>query len=297
MSAPSFFKLPLRKHSPNMADFEATIVSDGEIEFESVAREFPWTPESKINRLLDPLSLARPPLVLQENCLVLKTGRGTILFDTGMGASTTLGKRAGRLPHNLAAAGIRPEQIDAIVLTHLHCDHAWGLIDASDAPTFPNAKVFVSEIEFDSSTRDRGSWKIESPPTSEVLATRACLAPYRDRLSFVTDGVQFLEGITPISTPGHTSGHMSYVIASAGHRLFNIGDLCHHHKVQFPNPRWHFRWDDNPAQAAFSRLNAFAMAADKGLDLIGFHLPFPGVGRVKREGRGFRFLSSFVASS
>ena len=294
MPAPSFFKIPLGGDRFGAGDFDAIVISDGEIEFDTVASEFPSAPEVEVNKLIDPLSLARRPPVLQLNCLVLKLGSRIVLFDTGMGASTMLGAGAGRLPRNLADAGINADQIDAIVLTHLHCDHAWGLIDACSAPTFPNARVFLSGIEHSVWTGEDGS---DAIPGEEALAMRNCLAPYRDRLSFVADGAAFIDGVTAIATPGHTSGHMSYLIATPGRDLFNIGDLCHHSAVQFANPHWLFRWDDNPTQAVRSRLQAFSMAAERGVELVGFHLPFPGVGRVEREGDGFRFHPTGAGSS
>jgi glyoxylase-like metal-dependent hydrolase (beta-lactamase superfamily II) len=296
MPAPSFFKIELGGHRFGAGDFEAIVVSDGEIEFQSVASEFPSAPEIEVNKLIDPVSLARRPPVLQQNCLVLKLGGRIVLIDTGMGASTMLGAGAGRLPHNLAAAGISADQVSAIILTHLHCDHAWGLIDARSAPTFPNAQVFLSRTEYDSWTGDDGSTGVDAARREEVLATRNCLAPYRNRLSFVTDGAEPVEGVTAISTPGHTRGHMSYLIALPGRHLFNIGDLCHHHAVQFANPHWRFRWDDNPEEAVRSRLQAFSMAAERGLEVVGFHLPFPGLGRLARQGDGFRFLATEAAS-
>jgi glyoxylase-like metal-dependent hydrolase (beta-lactamase superfamily II) len=285
MPSRSFFKIPLRQRPFNAGEIAAMIVSDGEIECGSVASEFPTIPEVEVNRLLDPLSLARPQ-TLQENCLLLKLGGRTFLFDAGMGASTLLGPRAGRLPQSLAAAGISVAEIDAVVLTHLHCDHAWGLIDARSAPTFPNAEIFLSKVEFD-------AWMSEGAQSAraaeDVETMRACLAPYRDRLSFVADGKALMEGVIPISTPGHTSGHMSYLIGAVGPRLLDIGDVCHHGAVQFAQPNWRFRWDDDPDLAARSRLRVLGMAADEELDVVGFHLPFPGVGRVERQADGFRF--------
>ncbi|MBV8473020.1 MAG: MBL fold metallo-hydrolase [Hyphomicrobiales bacterium] len=292
---PSFFKLSPRQPPFNGGPGEAIVVSDGELECGSVASEFPSIPKIEVNELLGPLAIARGPHFLDENCLVLRLGGRTILFDAGMGASPLLGQRAGRLLDSLAAAGVSAAAVDAIVLTHLHCDHAWGLINARGAPNFPNAQVFLSKVEFD-------AWMVEARPSGasagsleDVQAMRDCLAPYRDRLSFVADGEAFLDGVIPVATPGHTSGHMSYRIETAGFRLFNIGDVCHLHAIQFARPRWPFRWDGDPDAAVHSRLAAFGMAADEDLQVIGFHLPFPGVGRIERQGDGFRFLPASAA--
>ena len=273
-----------------IGDFEATIVSDGTIAFDGIAAEFPDQPEAEANRLLDPAAVAGRPGYSPLNCLVLDTDHRLLLFNAGMGASTLLGERAGRLPENLAAAGVRSEAIDAILLTHLHCDHTCGLIDARGVPVFPNAELLLPSAEFDFCMSEPNA---DSPiPTDEIALARRCVAPYRARLRLISGDAEIFEGVTPVATLGHTIGHTSYLIASAGQRALNIGDICHHGAVQFANPQWRFRWEDDPQLAVLSRQRIFGMAADEDLKLIGYHLPYPGLGRVRREGSGFRFAAA-----
>ena len=271
---------------------DALVVSDGVIEADDVASEFPSVPESGASRLRDAPILARGPAELQLNCLLLHVGGRLVLFDAGMGASPLLGGKSGRLPESLAAAGIDRNAITAVILTHLHCDHAWGLVDPRGRPAFPNAGLFLSRIDFDFWNGGECVNRRNQLSADEIEATRAALAPYADRTSFVGERAEVIAGVTAVPTPGHTRGHMSYIIGSAGERFIVIGDLCHHEAVQFANPHWHFRWDDDPAQAVRSRSEMLRRAADEGLGLIGFHLPFPGVGRVLRAGAGFQFIAA-----
>jgi glyoxylase-like metal-dependent hydrolase (beta-lactamase superfamily II) len=277
-----------------IGEFAAVVVSDGAIEFESIASEFPGQSVAKVRGLLDPETSASLPGASPLNCLLLNDGRRSLLIDAGMGASALLGDGAGRLPENLAAAGVTPGDIDVVLLTHLHCDHLWGLIDAHGAPVFPNAEVFAPKAEFDFWMGEPGAERRAPAPSEEIAMTRRCLSAYQAQLSLFEGEAELVSGVRAIPTPGHTIGHTSYLIVSAGTRVLNIGDICHHGAVQFARPEWLFRWDDDADLATQSRHRVFEMAADQRLTIVGFHLPFPGVGRVEREGTGFRFVAGLT---
>jgi len=274
-----------------IGDFNATIVSDGAIVFESFASEFPGQRASEVNALLDPATPASNSASSPVNCLLLETGRQRVLIDAGMGSSTLLGDGAGRLASNLVGAGVSPEDIDAVLLTHLHCDHLWGLLDARGAPAFPNAEVFLPRAEYALWTGEPNAGPSEPIAADEIAMTRRCLAAYEARLRLFEGEAEPVAGVRAIPTPGHTVGHTSYLVASAGERALNIGDICHHGAVQFARPDWRFRWDEDAERAALTRRRIFDMAADERLPIVGFHLPFPGVGRVEREGSAFRFVA------
>lgn len=272
----------------NIGDFNATIVSDGELTFESCTSEFPEAPAAEVNKLLENEFLPDAPMVLQENCLVLDTGKRVILFDTGFGEVPLFGTASGQLPKNLVKAGIKPEDIDTVILTHVHPDHAWGLTTAEGKKTFPNAELFVSKVDFD-------FWTDESKINDEnmgafVQGARKAIFPYKERLTLIEKDGEFLPGISSFSFPGHTLGHTSYLIQSAGESFLNLGDICHHYALLFPNPQWKYKYDIDADLAVASRQKCFEMAEAENLTLIGFHFPFPGIGRIRRDGRGFRYV-------
>jgi glyoxylase-like metal-dependent hydrolase (beta-lactamase superfamily II) len=272
----------------NIGDFNATVVSDGELTFESCTSEFPEAPVDEVNRLLDREFLPNAPMVLQENALVLDTGKRVILFDTGFGEVPMFGTASGQLPKNLVKAGIKPEDIDTVILTHIHPDHAWGLTNAEGKKTFPNAEVFVSKTDFD-------FWTDESKVNDEnmgafVQGARKAILPYKDRLNLIEKNGEFLPGISALSFPGHTLGHTSYLIQSGNEAFLNLGDICHQYALLFPYPRWKYKWDIDADMAVQSRLKCFDMAATDNLTLLGFHFPFPGIGHIRREGEGFRYV-------
>lgn len=277
----------------SIGDFNATIVSDGELTFESCTSEFPEAPAAEVQKLLDREFLPNAPLVLQENTLVLDTGKRVILFDTGFGEVPLFGTASGQLPKNLVKAGIGLEDIDTVILTHIHPDHAWGLTNAEGKKTFPNAEVFVSRTDFD-------FWTDENKVNDEnmgafVQGARKAILPYKDRMTLIEKDGEVLPGITALSFPGHTLGHTSYLIQSGGDSFLNLGDICHHYALLFPNPRWKYKWDIDADLAVQSRLKCFNMAVDKNLTLIGFHFPFPGVGSIRREGEGFRYVPKHMS--
>ncbi len=199
------------------------------------------------------------------------------------------GKDSGHFVENLAAAGVRPEDIDVVILTHAHPDHAWGLLDAEGNRMFPNAEVYISKADFD-------FWTDESRLSDEsvggfVAGARKSILPYHNRLHLIEGDGEVLPGISAMATPGHTIGHTSFAISSAGETVLNLGDVCHHYALLCPNPRWEYLYDTDSQQAVASRLRVFDMAATDKLRLIGYHFPFPGIGRLTREApKSYRYV-------
>ncbi|MFC7541624.1 MBL fold metallo-hydrolase [Siccirubricoccus deserti] len=144
--------LPAGWHRFKIGEYEATIVSDGALPLGDPVPAFPASPKAEIEALLTSNFLVPNAATLEQNALILNTGRQLILFDTGMGesmgaASRMFGPTTGKLLENMRAAGIQPEQIDMVVLTHAHCDHCWALVDANGNRNFPNAQVAVTEAD------------------------------------------------------------------------------------------------------------------------------------------------------
>jgi len=272
-----------------IGDFVATVVSDGELTFPSATGEFPEAPQDKLLKTLDREFLQNAPMVLQENCLVLATGDKLVLFDTGFGPVPMFGEDSGQLQKNMKAAGIKPRDIDVVILTHAHPDHCWGLVDASGKKVYPNAELFMSKRDFDFWT-DEGKVDDEAAGTF-VKGARKNILPYKNRLHFIEEDGEVLPGITAMWTPGHTVGHTTFIIESGGETFLNLGDICHHYALLFPNPRWEYLYDTDSKQAVRSRLKVFDMAETEKMTLLGYHFPFPGVGHITREKRqSYRYV-------
>lgn len=202
---------------------------------------------------------------------LLRRGGRDILVDAGNGG------RRGRMLATLKAAGIRPDAIGDILLTHLHGDHIGGLIDADGAAVFPKATLHLSAPE-------RDYWQAQ-PGRNGTLA-RKVLAAYAGRVKTFAFGEAPLPGVTALDAAGHTPGHTAYETET----LLIVGDLLHAAAVQFPRPEISSTYDVDPAQAAATRRRLCERAAASGKPIAGMHLPYPGLGTVAKDGEGFRYV-------
>ena len=232
---------------------------------------------------LDP---AAPPQLGVTAHLVRGGGR-TLLIDTG--TADLFGPTVGRLPAGLAALGVAPESIEAVLLTHMHADHIGGLL-AEDAPAFPNATVHVRESDLAFWTDEATAAKAPDDFKPFFARAMATAAVYGDRITpFGADG-ELLPGITTLALPGHTVGHTGFRLASGDAELIVFGDTAHHAGVQFSHPDASLVFDTDPAQAAVSRAKFFDMVATDRTLVAGTHVPFPGVGHVARSGDAYAWV-------
>ena len=281
--APYFYRF-------NHGKMQATVVSDGILPLGEPSASFLGTSKEEVAKMLTDNFLSTSNVVLEQNVLVLNTGDKLVLFDTGMGASQIFGPTPGKLQSSLKAAGIDPKDIDAVVLTHAHCDHCWGIMADDGSRIFPNAQIYISQADFDYWT-DEAKLQVKDPAFMQafVEGARKNLLPNRDRLVFFKDGQEFLPGIQALSAPGHTVGHTIFMITSDGKSLAAIGDLTHHQVLLLEKPRIEFAFDTDPKQSANTRVRLLDMLAANRIPLIAYHFPWPGVGNVAKQGEGFRY--------
>lgn len=269
--------------------FEATAISDGPLDLgEPKAEMFSGLGPDEFKKALDDNFLPADKLSLQQNVLVVNTGREIVLFDTGLGPATMMGSKTGRLLANLEAANITPGAIDAVVLTHAHPDHCWTLMTGESGRNFPNAKIYMMQPEFD-------FWTNEANATNDMMkafvgGTRKQLLPNREHITFIKDGQEVLSGIQAIATPGHTIGHTSYMITSEGKSLCNAGDIVHHHILSMQKPRAAFAFDADGNQGAQTRMRMLDMMSADKTRMLAFHFPWPGIGYIARQGDAYRYV-------
>jgi glyoxylase-like metal-dependent hydrolase (beta-lactamase superfamily II) len=280
--APGFYRF-------KVGAIEATVVSDGPLPMgEPKPDVFVGLSKEQLTKTLTDNFLPTDNVVLEQNVLVLNTGDRVVLFDTGMGTDKMLGPNTGRLVANLKAAGIDGKDVDAVVLTHAHPDHCFGLTTDGGAPTFPNAQIYMTQSDFE-------FWTDEAKLSNEMLkgfiaGARARLLPIRDRVVFIKDGQEFLPGVQAMAAPGHTVGHTVYMITSQGKTMCCGGDIAHHHVVVVENPRLAFAYDTDGNQAVASRLRVFDMLAAQRVPVLPYHFPWPGIGYLAKQGDGYRYF-------
>ena len=267
---------------------EVTMVSDGVLPLGEPSGSFLGVTKDEVGKMLTDNFLPTDNVVLEQNIPVVNTGNQLVMFDSGMGTSKMFGPTTGRLLKSLAEAGIDPANIDVFVASHAHIDHVGGLVGADGKPLFPNAKIYLSQLDFD-------YWTDESNQKANkdfVAHARKNLLPYRDRIVFYKDGEEFLPGIQALHAPGHTVGHTIFMLTSEGKSMAYIGDLTHHQVILMERPRIQFAYDTDPAQSAETRVRYLDMLAAQKVPLIAYHFPWPGIGHVAKQGDGFRFFAS-----
>lgn len=223
------------------------------------------------------------PIHLPVNAFLIEHGDEKILVDAGSG--TQMQPTLGKLPENLRAIGVPPEAITTILLTHLHADHANGLIDEAGTALYPKAELILHEAESRFwLERDAGTADSERVQRTLMAAKRAT-APYNGRIRTVPDG-EARPGISALLQPGHTPGHTSWLIRSGEERLLIWGDIVHLAAVQVPRPDASLVYDVDPALAPQTRAKVFGWVADERLPVAGAHL-HPGFALVRRQGSGY----------
>ena len=216
------------------------------------------------------------------NTFLIRAGGKNILVDAGFG---TIIPGAPQLEKHLSAVGLSPADIDIVLLTHLHTDHVGGLLKHKKR-LFPKAKVMVSkpELEYWMSLAEKDSANANAALVKTVVAEYG-----PDVLPPFALGAAVLPGVTSVDASGHTPGHSAFLVESDGKCLLIVGDLLHAAALQFPLPDECARYDMDVPAAVKARRAILAMAAEKDIPVAGMHIFYPGMGRVKAEGKGFVF--------
>jgi glyoxylase-like metal-dependent hydrolase (beta-lactamase superfamily II) len=271
----------------NVGGAEVTVVSDGPLSLGDPKGTFTGVPDDEMRKMLSDNFLSPTNIVIEQNSPIVNTGDKLVLFDTGLGTAKNFGPTTGRQQKSMAEAGIKPEDIDAVVFSHGHIDHIGGVVDDNNKVLFPNAQFYIAQSDFDFWTDES---KAGGPMKDFIVHARKNLMPVRDRLIFYKDGQEFLPGIQALSAPGHTVGHTIFMITSEGKSFAFLADLTHHPILLMEKPRMEFSYDTDPKQAANSRVRMLDMLAANKIAVMSYHYPWPGVGHVVKTGEGFHYI-------
>lgn len=226
-------------------------------------------------------------VTLPSTCLVISTNQHRVLIETGRGAGRLASQTPpGRLLQTLQQEGIRPEEIDTVILSHAHPGHSGGVLTASGQAAFPQARYVLwrPEWEFWAAQPDLEARQMQWMVTAALQALR----PIQPQFSLVERESEIVPGIRGIAAPGHSAGHLALSICSEGEQLLYLADAVLH-PLQFEHPEWISPLDLRPEQAVASRLRLLDRSVAEQALVHGFHLPFPGLGRAIPQGDAWRW--------
>ena len=270
-----------------VGDIEVTALSDGTVAL-PVDKLLTNTSPAKVQAALSRAYL-KAPVETSVNGYLVNTGSKLVLIDAG--AAGLFGPTLGNLVNNLKASGYQPEQVDEIYITHLHPDHVGG-VAADGKAAFPNAVLRVDKRDADFWLSKDNLDKAPDASKGFFQGAQGAVKPYADAGKLKTfDGAgELVPGIKAVSAYGHTPGHTVYAIESKGQKMMVWGDLMHVAAVQFPEPAVTIQFDTDSKKAAPQRQKAYADAAKNGHYVAVAHVAFPGIGQVRADGKGYRWV-------
>jgi len=272
-----------------LADSEIIVLSDGYLELPANY----VLPES-ISELERDAFLSKhgptSPFKPQCNVTLWQIDDKLVLFDVGAGANFM--PSAGQLLADLETAGIDAADITDVLFTHAHPDHLWGLLDDFDDLAFPNANYFMNAAEWDFWRASDTLSKMPEARQSFVVGAQNRMALLEDRINLFNYGDEVISGIEAVDTHGHTPGHTSFLIHQQGESLLVVGDAATHPIISFEKADWPSGSDQDAQAGKITRLALLDRLALEQTMLLGFHLPYPGAGRVERNGPLYRYVAN-----
>ncbi|MEM1285263.1 MAG: MBL fold metallo-hydrolase [Pseudomonadota bacterium] len=269
----------------NVGALTVTRLYDGAISKQDVRGTFAINASADdVRRLVGQHHIATDQFDFPATATLVEVGDCRILIDAGFGGEAS--PKAGRLLDALHDVGLAPQDVTHVIISHLHVDHIGGLLSGDGAPVFSKATHFVAEAE-------RAFWAAEKGDFANL--PHRVMAALGSSLTAVDLEAQIVAGVRLVDCSGHTPGHVGVMIEDGGDRLFIAGDLANHPVLSMARTDWHMCLDADPAKAAARRHSMLGWAADEAVPFAPYHMPFPAVGRVFREGDGFRYEPAELA--
>jgi len=267
-----------KPHRFTLGAFECLVFNDYRQEYSYASLADNLSAE-RLAQTLAAQGLQGAQTTMDYNVLLVKTDAHTILVDAGI--------RDGALPKQLQAAGIAPDDIDLIYLTHADGDHASGLADEKGKSDYPNARIVTWQNMWDLWSAEGVLAENENAPEYFI---RHVVPVIKERVEPVALNAEFLPGFQAIFGRGHSAGHSALRITSAGETLLHLGDAVHH-LLHIAYPDLLCSWDKAraPDEVVSTRRQLFKRAADENALVFGSHLPFPALGWITGQENGWQW--------
>ncbi|MGM0833358.1 MAG: MBL fold metallo-hydrolase [Pseudomonadota bacterium] len=280
--APGWFRMMV-------GEYEVTALYDGHTTLDTSLLK--GMEQDDILRHLDALFIdADSGMQTAVNAFLIHTGENLVLVDAGSAAC--FGPTLGQVEQNLRASGYTPEDVDTVLMTHLHPDHVCGLVDDNGDAIYTNAELRASQDDADFWLDEESTQALPEADRAFFIMAQEAVAPYQDadRFNPFTPGDELLMGVVAQDTHGHTAGHASFMLNSDDDAMLVWGDVVHSYGVQFADPSVAIEFDTDPEQAIRTRETVLESAAEDKHWVAGAHMPFPGIGHVVKGEDGYRWV-------
>jgi len=291
---------PVGKQAPGfyrykVGSLEVTVVTDGMTSIPLPDTYVANAPKDAVNAAVAANYLPKDKATHAYTPIVVNTGSKLVVVDTGLGPNVYQQSKgaAGQFQTNLAAAGIDRNAVDTVIISHFHGDHINGLLGADNKLAYPNAEIMVPAPEWAFWMSDENMNRAPEAMKGNFTNARRVFGAFGNKVTQYEGGKELLPGITSMASPGHTPGHMSYVLASGSDRVLVQVDITAGMATLFMrNPDWQLVFDVDKPLAVQTRRKLYDMAAAEKMLVQGFHFPFPSIGHVEKDGNGYRLVTA-----
>lgn len=278
--APGFYRYKI-------GDFEVTAFNDGFVKVPKLDSFVVNQPLEAIQKAVEESFIPKDDVRVHFNPLLVNTGSKLVLFDTGFGDNGS--PTQGGLLANMASAGIDPNAVDVVIISHFHADHISGIRAKAGAANFRNAEIMVPAEEWAWWTNDSETSKAAEVWKGQIANSKRVFEPIAKDVKRFDFGKELVPGVTSVDARGHSPGHSAFVIASGNAKLMYIADVTNHPAIFARHPEFRLWADMIPDLALTNRRKLLDMLAAERMPMTGYHYPFPAVGHIAKRGNGYDF--------
>ena len=276
---------PVAAHRVGVGQIEVVVLDD--VTFGGPANLFAANaPEAALAEVVEAQGWRPDAIPLAVHPLLVETSGQRVLLDTGLGSFDP----GGNLMAALATEGIAPEEIDIVLITHMHSDHFGGGLDAEGKLAFPNARYLINAVEHEFWAAEPSLDELIVPEEFKQVFRQSAkdfLTAVEGTIEQIAPGDEIAPGVVTVDAKGHTPGQLAVEVTSDGEGLLHIVDAAHIPAIHLAHPDWFLVADNWPAWTTVTRTALFDRAAAENLLVATYHFPFPGLGRVTKEEIGW----------